>query len=75
MSSTIEWLAERGGIRVGIEPRSDGLFQLHLEGWVPGDIAQAPGHWVATRTRTLMTDDPGSARALAEEELAAVFPR
>lgn len=70
----IEWLAERGGFRVGIEPRSDGLFQVHLERWLAGAIPEEPADWSTVKLRAILAESSSSAQALAEEELRAVAP-
>lgn len=71
----IEWVAERGGFRVGIEARSDGLFQVHLERWLSGAIPEEPTDWAPVKLRVILSDNLRTTQALAEEELAAVFPR
>jgi len=70
----IEWLAERGRFRAGIEARSDGLFQVHLERWLSGAIPEEPADWAAVKIRVVLCDNRLSAQALAEEELQAVAP-
>jgi hypothetical protein len=72
--SAIEWIAERGGFRAGVEQRADGLFQVHLERWVPGGVPEEPAQWSRVRARAVLSDDIRSARALAIEELDAVAP-
>jgi hypothetical protein len=72
-ASTIEWIAERNGFRAGIELRADGLFQVHLERWVPGVLeAEEPAHWSPVELRVILADNQPGARALAEEELRGV---
>ncbi|HET7539978.1 MAG TPA: hypothetical protein VFK05_08900 [Polyangiaceae bacterium] len=72
--SSIDWFAERGGYRAGVEARSDGLFQVHLERWVPGAIPEEPALWSGVKTRAVFSDSAQNARALAIEELNAVAP-
>jgi hypothetical protein len=70
----IEWVAERGGFRAGIQARSDGLFQVHLERWLAGAIPEEPPDWLPVKLRVVLSDNQRSAQALAEEELEAVVP-
>ena len=73
-SGTPEWIAERGGFRVGVEQRADGLFQVHLERWIRGAVLEEPSYWSRVSSRAVLSDSASSARALASEELNAAVP-
>jgi len=70
----IDWLAEGGGFRVGVERRLDGRFQVHLERWVPGGVPEEPSYWSPVRSRTIIADSASSAHTLAIEELSSAVP-
>ena len=73
-SEIIGWIAERGGYRAGVEARSDGLFQVHLERWVPGGVPEEPADWSRETSRTILSDNASSARQLALEALCVDPP-
>jgi hypothetical protein len=73
-SEPIDWVAERGGFRAGVERRADGLFQVHLERWMRGAVPEEPADWADVISRTVLSDNALDARELALEELGAVAP-
>jgi len=73
-AETIEWIAERGGYRAGVEARSDGLFQVHLKRWVPGGVPEEPADSSRETSRTILSDNASTARVLALEALCAGPP-